>query len=356
MRYPALALIALCCAAWAGDLSAVQMRAFQFGSWEGAAYYRDDTGAVSVCSMSMQYGNGVRLSITLQPAGGWALLLVKPEGFANHPVQYELYADGKVIQSGQRAPESGGQLLRIDLPFSKEGQQSFQRGTELRVTSGYSKAAFSLKGSADAIMELRRCVNGEVRSPSGPAYAKDQNRFDGQKTAKKVEGETPHVVAREKLIPYATEILQSAGLADYRFLPEGAGETSNALAWQFEDGSLGSLAAVEKAGSLDLDRFIGEITAEDTTSCKGEFANGKRAPHYVNGVEIRKVFASCNAGPKSFYSEYALVRMPNGFLVKLTSVKAGVSTVFGKGAPGSQDERDRITRTEEAALATLSRR
>ncbi len=356
MRFFALAMIVLSCAAWASDLRAVQVRAFQLGSWEGAAYYRDDNGTVSVCSMSMQYGNGVRLSITLQPAGGWAFLLVKPEGFASQPIQYALYADGKVIQSGQGAPESGGQLLRIDLPFSKDDLQSFQRGTELRVTSGYSKAAFSLKGSADAIMELRRCVNGEVRSPSGPAHARDQNRLDGPKSARKDPGETPHIMAREQLIPYATEILQNAGLADYRFLPENAGETSNALAWQFEDGSLGSLAAVEKAGSLDLDRFIGELTAEDTTSCKGEFANGKRAPHYVNGAEIRKVFTSCNAGAKSFYTEYALVRMPNGFLVKLTSVKSGASTVFGRGAPGSQDERDRITRTEDAALATLSRR
>lgn len=355
MRNLALAMILVGCNAWTGDSGAVQMRAFQLGSWEGAAYYRDDNGAVSVCSMSMQYGNGSRLSITLQPGGGWALLLVKPEGFEGMPIQYALYADGQLIQSGQGAPESGGQLLRIDLPISKDSLQSFQRGTELRVTSDRGAAAFNLKGSADAMSELRRCVNGQGQSSGDTGSAKDRNRPDGPRTARKDQGETPHILAREKLIPYATEILQNAGLADYRFLPESAGETSNALAWQFDDGSLGSLAAVEKAGSLDLDRFIGELTAEDTTSCKGEFANGKRAPHYVNGVEIRKVFTSCNAGPKSFYTEYALVRMPNGFLLKLTSVKAGASTVFGKGAPGSQEERDRIARTEESALATLSK-
>jgi hypothetical protein len=139
-------------------------------------------------------------------------------------------------------------------------------------------------------------------------------------------------------------------------LPKGADDkASNVLTWQFEDGALGSLAAVEKAGSVDLDSFIGDITAADTMSCKGEFANGKRSPRFLNGVEIRKVFASCNAGPKSFYIEYALVRMPNGFLVKLASAKSGASTLFISGGGESLSERDRVERTEQSTLATLSK-
>jgi 3-hydroxyisobutyrate dehydrogenase-like beta-hydroxyacid dehydrogenase len=50
-------------------------------------------------------------------------------------------------------------------------------------------------------------------------------------------------VTRDQLIPYAKEILKDAGFADYRFLPQGTGDKSNALLWQFKDGSLGSLAA-----------------------------------------------------------------------------------------------------------------
>ncbi len=124
------------------------------------------------------------------------------------------------------------------------------------------------------------------------------------------------------------------------------------LAWQFNDGVFGSLSAVEKAHAIDLDRFIGEITAADTASCGGDFANAKRAPSTVNGVEIRKVFASCNAGLKSFYVEYALVRMPDGFLVKLSSAKMGASTIISQGAPSL---RDRVDLTEKATLALLSK-
>ena len=70
-------------------------------------------------------------------------------------------------------------------------------------------------------------------------------------------------VTRDQLIPYAKEILSNAGFADFRFLPQGTGDKSNALLWQFKDGSLGSLAAAEKAGSVDLDRYIGQMTTDD---------------------------------------------------------------------------------------------
>ncbi len=270
-------------------------------------------------------------------------------------MHYTLYTDGKLIHSGPGTSESDGQLLRIDIPSSEETVQSLRHGTTLRVSSSFGDKVFSLKGSADAIMELRRCVKGEGNSTFGPGREKDQSRLGDPKPVAKNDGGAPRPVTRDQLIPYAKEILQNAGFSDYRFLPQGAGEKSNALMWQFKDGSLGSLAAVEKAESMDLDRYIGEITAGDIVSCKGEFANGKQAPRYVNGAEVRKVFASCNSGPRSFYAEYALVRMPSGFLVKLTSVKAGSSVMFGRESQGSQDDLDKVTRTEESTLATLSK-
>jgi hypothetical protein len=353
MRFLALAIAIV--AGSSGLAGAAHMKAFQSGDWEGAAYYRDDNGAVALCSMSTRYDSGVSLSFVLKADGGWTLLFVRPEGFSNAPVAYALYADGKMIYSGQGVPESGGQLLRIDAPFSEATLESLRHGKRLRLASPFGDAAFSLKGSANAIAELRRCVAGGSEGPFGAGAAKDQSRLEARK-ASKPEAEEPRIVAREHLLPYATEILENAGLADYRFLPnEAESETPNVLTWQFDDGAFGSLSAVEKAGSVDLDRYIGEITAADTVSCKGEFANAKRAPKYLNGVEIRKVFASCDAGSRSFYIEYALVRMPNGFLVKLTSAKAGSSTLLAKEGKNPQSEREWVDRTEQSTLATLSR-
>jgi hypothetical protein len=357
MRYLSLIMAIIMGAACPSEALAGYAKVFQSGAWEGTAYYHDGTGTVALCAVSTDYKNGFRLSIVLQAGGGWSLLFVRPEGFSNAPIQYSLYAGGKLIHSGQETPESGGQLLRIDIPFSKETLDSLQRGTELRVSSAYGDTAFSLKGSADAIAGLRRCVTRQALNAFGPAREKDQSRVGDRSEAAKDESASPRIVTREQLIPYAKEILQNAGLADYRFLPQDADEKgSGVLTWQFEDGSYGSLAAVEKAGSLDIDRFIGDITAADTTSCKGEFANGKAAPRYVNGVEIRKVFASCNAGSRSFYAEYALVRMPNGFLVKLTSAKSGSSTMFGRENQGLQSAPDRVSRTEESTFALFANR
>ena len=355
MRYLALLLAA------AGGLfsceraDAAFTKAFQSGSWEGTAYYRDDNGAVSVCSARTHSENGFSLSIALRPSGSWALLLVRPEGFSHSPIQYTLYADGKVFHSGPGTPESDGQLLRIDIPYSEESIQSLQHGTTLRISSSTVDTAFSLKGSADAIAELHSCVKAEGKGAFATGREKDQSSLGGSKPAAKNESDAPRPVTRDQLIPYAKQILQDAGFADYRFLPQSTGERSNALVWQFKDGSLGSLAAAEKAGSIDLDRYIGQMTIDDTVSCKGEFASGKRAPRYVNGAEVRKVFASCNSGPRSFYAEYALVRTPTGFLVKLTSVKEGSSVMFGRGSQETPDDLDKVTRTEKSTLAVFSR-
>jgi hypothetical protein len=350
MRLIALAFAILAGAVLSSGAKAFHIKAFQSGAWEGEAYYSDDNGAVALCAMSARYDNGLSLSIVLEAGSGWSLLFIRPEGFSSTSITYALYADDKMIHSGQGVPEADGKLLRIEAPFSEETLQRLERGTTLRVLSSYGDAAFSLKGSAKAITELRRCVANRSANAFGPAMTMDQLRLE--KAAPNEGGAEPRLVAREELIPYATEILKNAGFADYRFLPKEE-KSSNVLAWQFEDGAFGSLAAVERAASLDLDRFIGEITAADTGNCKGEFANGKRAPRFVDGVEIRKVFASCNAGSRSFYVEYALVRLPNGFLVKLASATSGSSTLLI--SENSRNGRDRVDRTEQSTLAMLSR-
>jgi hypothetical protein len=352
MRFIALAIAILAGAVLTDGAKASHMKAFQSGVWEGEVYYSDDTGDVALCAMSARYHNGLSLSIVLEAGGGWSLLFIRPEGFSNASVTYALYADDTMIHSGQGVPEAGGQLLRIDASFSEETLQRLQRGMTLRVLSPYGVAAFSLKGSANAIPELKRCVAGRNANAFGPGMNKDRSRLE--KAAAKADSAGPRVMARADLVPYATEILKNAGFADYRFLPEDE-KNSSVLSWQFEDGAFGSLAAVEKAASVDLDRFIGDITAADTMNCKGEFANGKRSPRFENGVEIRKVFASCNAGPRSFYVEYVLVRLPNGFLVKLASATAGSSTPLVSEGADSRNDRDRVDRTEQSTLATLSK-
>jgi hypothetical protein len=348
MRYFAFALAILAGVLVSSGAKAGNIRAFQSGAWEGTAYYSDETGAIALCAMSARHDDGLSLSFILKASGGFALLVVRPEGFSRAPADYAAYADDELIHMGRGMPEGGGKLLRFEIPSTEDIIKKLRQGTNLYIRSFDSSASFSLRGSAGAISELRRCAASRDASVFVSATDKDQ----GQAVAKE-DSERPRAVSREALMPYATEILRNAGLVDYKFLPRNFDERgSNLLAWQFEDGVFGSLSAVEKANAVDLDRFIGEITAADTASCGGDFANAKRAPSTVDGVEIRKIFASCNAGPKSFYVEYALVRMPDGFLVKLSLAKMGASTITGQGAPSL---RDRVDLTEKATLALLSK-
>lgn len=342
MRYLVLLLAAAGGLFSCERVDAASVKAFQAGSWEGAAYYRDDTGALSICSARTQDENGTSLSLALRSGGSWALLLVSPEGFPSPTLQYTLYTDGKLLHSGPGTAESGGKLLRIDIPYSEETIRSLGRGTTLRVSSSRGDAAFSLKGSADAIAKLQLCANAARKTGIG---AGESDRAAG-----------PRPVARNELLPYAQKILENAGFSNFRFLPQDEDGASNALVWRFEDGALGSLSAAEKAGSIDLDRSINQILASDVESCKGEFAHGQRAQRYENGAEVRTVFASCNFGPRSFHAEHIFVRMPDGFLVQLTALKKGAAAMAGGEGQDASHSRDAAARTEAAAIALLAKR
>ena len=293
MRYLALLLAA------AGGLfsseraEAAPVRAFQSGSWEGTAYYRDDNGALSLCSARTHDANGTSLSIILRPGGSWSLLFVKPDGFSSAAGQYRLYADGRLLHLGAATAENDGRILKIDLP-SADG---LRHGSILHVLSNEAAAAFSLKGSAEALAELERCSKAESR-PTIPSA-----------------GDGPRPMPRNELLLYAKKILDDAGYVGYRFLPERTGGEHEAVVWRFEDGSLGSLAATERSAADD----IGAITAAQGETCKGMFSIREIAPRFVNGAAVRQDAASCEAGAHSFHTESVLVRMPDGFLVRLTS-------------------------------------
>ena len=191
MRYLALLLAAAGGLLFCERAEAAFTKAFQSGAWEGTAYFRDDNGAISVCSARTQYENGFSLSIALQPEGKLALLIIRPEGFTNSLVQYTLYADSKLLHAGPGTSESNGQLLRIDIPNSEDTVQSLQRGTTLRVSSSFGDTIFSLKGSADAIAELRRCVKSQGKDAFGPGREKDQSRLGDPKPATGIDSAAP---------------------------------------------------------------------------------------------------------------------------------------------------------------------
>lgn len=325
--------------------------AFQFGAWEGLAFYSDDNGAFNFCAIGADYKSGLTMYIALYPDWRWQLIFARKEGFNAGANTFYLYVDEKPLYTGEGTSVSDGKLLRIDIPLSTDVIKSLKFGNMLRVTSSYGNAYFSLAGTSGAIAELYHCVVN--RQGQRDAFGGPENK----RTPQTVPSDQPRVLSREQLLAYATEVLQNAGLSNYRILPAEKGENaSKAVVWQFEDGSMGSILALDNAESLDLDRLIGDITANDTESCKGDFANGKRAPRYLNGLEIRKVFTSCNAGSKSFYADYSLVRLPTGMVVRLMSANLGSSSLPGRESEGSQSGRDRAARTEEATLATFSKR
>jgi hypothetical protein len=334
-------------------------RAFQYAAWEGLAFYRDENGAFGFCAIGGQYESGSTMYIALFPAGNWQILFFRPEGFSLGSNSFSLYADDLLIHTGDGTAAGDGRLLRIDIPLSAPVIKGLKYGKVLRVSSRYGNAYFSLSGTSGALAKLYHCVVSRRGGGAfGPGRAPGENTPGGQDDKGKTGASEPQILPREQLIAYATEVLQNAGLSNYRFLPQENGENaSKAAVWQFEDGSLGSLIAISNAGGLDIDKFIGEMTALDTSNCKGNFANGKRSPRFFSGLEVRKVFASCSAGEKSFYVEYSLVRLPNGTLVKVMQANPGFASMpSGKNAEGGQSSRERATLTEEATLATFSKR
>ncbi len=179
MRYFAFALAILAGLLVSSGAKAGHVKAFQSGSWEGTAYYSDETGVIALCAMSTRHDDGLSLSVILKAGGGFALLVVRPEGFSRSPADYAVYADDELIHMGRGIPEGGGQLLRFEIPSTEDVLKKLQRGASLHVKSVESAASFSLKGSAGAIAELRRCAESRNASVFASATDKDRGRLDG---------------------------------------------------------------------------------------------------------------------------------------------------------------------------------
>src|SRR5579883_3394282 len=100
MRFINLILGLIVTLALPSEVQARYTKAFQYGAWEGLAFYRDDNGAFDFCAIAGEYKSGLTMYIALHPAGSWQLIFARKEGFNGCVSTFGLYVDEKHIYTG----------------------------------------------------------------------------------------------------------------------------------------------------------------------------------------------------------------------------------------------------------------
>ena len=337
----ALIFLGFCGSVFAGK--SVPM--FRSGNWEGDAYY-DDQGKFQFCMIGTSYQSGISAFFSVTPDGTWQVMFDRPGGFSRAVQQrLDLYIDGRFVFGAPAAPIEKGLILT--LPSTANLFQAMRVGHVLKVVTPGGSAGFNLTGTAAALAELLTCttrlsrptVAGSAPVASAPAYTPAPSQPVSSDSYK---------FPRDQVITYTANVLSAADVKNYRILPYEETKVFGDVVWTTPDGTIGGILMFKNATDLDLNEITASISREDGKGCKGDFASGKKAPTYVEGVEIRKSFSICKAGENSSNFEYSLIKMPNGTLVRYAFGRVG-QTVLEPDSSGSSDNQ-----RSEAALLSVA--
>ncbi len=323
--------------------SAKSYKVFKSGNWSGYTLYAS-SGKFIGCSIITRYVSGTLVSITATPSNKWFISLKRKGGYPpNKKFSTKLYVDRTFLFSGQARSSSSG-IVRLFVPGTKRVINALRQGRILRLLTANGKSGYKLSGTKRAIAKLisctiktnRRSRNVTARrAPRGDAFGNaptdafsDGSSTGGVSSASRAEprssasGTRRVNVPREKLLVFVSNFLARAGFTGFRILPAKSNNKRNVV-WKLADGSLGSLKAYHSSRGFSLDRLTGAVIAAATTACKGDFASGKRKTGLANGLEVRRLFASCNDQKSPYEVQYSLIKMKNGDLLRMSHFRYG---------------------------------
>jgi hypothetical protein len=347
-RFLGVLILCLCL-----PLHATQAKNFEIGSsgaWTVTAFYSDRTDKFDFCTISGTYKSGVTVFFALYPDANWSIIFARREGFGdtrnNH---FNLYVDDRFVYGGEATRNTS--VLVLPLPRSSEVLKAMYGGKTLKVVSAHGTSFFSLNGTAQAITQLAKCVTernqmadtgrSDRRGDTAGAFGTGEDTPQDSRQPDIAQ----HKFGREELLKFVSGFLSEAGLDNYRILPYDDTKNFGDVAWQFEDGLIGSIIAFRNAPKLSLNEVGSLALKADAESCIGEFASAKKAPRYFQGMEIFEVATVCRAGEKSFNIQYSVARMPTGTVIRLMSARVG--QIAETQAPDSQ----RVERSQKALLS-----
>ena len=324
----------------AGPAEARSIRSFKINNWDGGVYVYDDSNKFSHCAASAKYKSGITLYFSVNNKIEWAMAFSNPSWKLTkgntYPVSYKV--DSGQIHSGT-GRALNPQLVQIPLPDTVSRFNEFRYGGLLAVAAGGEVVKFSLTDTSRMLSRLLECAKeyrsarapggsgerlfseGASGAPTPPAERGESARGDGGSASASASGgggDSPTADSRVEATTVATNVLATAGVANFRFMAPSETPASfkgHDAVWK-ADNMVGTMRVLAGSRARSLDAIRSGLIASDATNCKGKFASGSLPIEDKAGAV--SIFTACE-GEKGWSTYYvALPRRAGGhYLISL---------------------------------------
>ena len=277
---------------------------FQAGGWTGGPARDAEASAVTGCVMSLEYGGGESLRLSLSPDGDLGIAIADGDRWPTEGTAYRVGVGLDDTDLGTHgATAADGEHLSIGVPFSAAAIDRLGLADQLHIRLAHKTVNFPLPGIDRALPRLLQCL-GRALAPrmgpygpfAGPASIDGPAAGAGEEKGSS-EGEAA-----------VTALLANAGLPDFALVPAGAAPPGALYAWS--DGeTVGALFVVE-AGSVSLELLTTLVLGDVAAHCKGELLHGSRATTLAGDIPARRAVASCWGAGGSRYLAGSAWRAP----------------------------------------------
>jgi hypothetical protein len=307
-----------------------QAYAFKSGNWNGDAN-NDENGKFRDCTMLAEYNSGITLAFIITRDFDWGLVLANDKWNleTGSTQDVTLAVDSRQpIPATAKAVDSKG--LLISLENTGPVVDAMRHGRLLKIVTESGEVSFRLTGTRDAIAKLSRCVgnhmDAEKANSGDQAFAalESKPKASGGDTEKQNQN---RLFTSSEAVVFASNLLASAGITGYQMMDPAKNPMPNFDAvWTYQNGIMGAIAGYKDMGAVDLDEAASVVMADDSKSCKGDFASGKKQSSPTDSIGVKRLFTACRTDDSSLEIHYTLLKTDSGHLVQIAHMKMGDAT------------------------------
>jgi hypothetical protein len=306
--------------------------AFKSGNWQGDAN-NDDNGKFRDCTMLAEYNSGITLAFIITRDFVWGLAL------SNEQWNLEVGSTQDVslaidqrrpITSVAKAVDAKGLLI----PLENTGPvvDAMRHGRMLTIVTESGKVSFQLSGTRNAISLLAGCVSDHIEQEKAENPNSAFAGLQSKPAAPSGGGDTPapqqnqnRLFTSSEAAVFASNLLAAAGITGYQLMDPAKNQMPNFdVVWTYQNGIMGAIAAYKDMGSVDLDEAASVVMADDSKSCKGDFASGKKQSAPTDTIGVKRLFTACRTdGSQSLEIHYTLLKTESGHLIQIAHIKIG---------------------------------
>jgi len=187
-----------------------------------------------------------------------------------------------------------------------------------------------LTGTREGIAKLARCVTNHIEAEkannSDQAFAALESKPKAPAANTEKQNQNRLFTSSEAVV-FASNLLASAGITGYQMMDPAKNPMPNFDAvWTYQNGIMGAIAGYKDMGSVDLDEAASVVMADDSKSCKGDFASGKKQSSPADTIRVKRLFTACRTDDSSLEIHYTLFKTDSGHLVQIAHMKMGDAT------------------------------